>query len=251
MKRINGFSKPVLIIGGFIIAGILFIPSVYFFNKYQSLKKSITNPPANLQEEVKDLVEKIGKLIELPKDEEPTLATVSDKNQLPSQAFFTNAQNGDKVLIYSKAKKAFLYRPSLNKLIEVGPVTISEVTPTPTNSLTLVPSRSASGSSQISEISIAPSMSQAQTASVAIYNGSKTAGLALKTEQSLKSKFNNLVIVQKSNSTGDYEKNIVIDLSGKQKKLASDVAAYLNAEISTLPTSETKPNTDILVIVAE
>lgn len=68
------------------------------------------------------LVDKIGKLIELPADETPTIALVSDVDKLQNQAFFAKAQNGDQVLIYTKAKKVILYRPSINKLIEVAPL---------------------------------------------------------------------------------------------------------------------------------
>ncbi len=84
------------------------------------------------QEEVEELVEEVGKLIELP-DEVPTVATVTDIESInkEEQAFFANAQNGDKVLIYTNAKKAILYRPSENIIIEVGNVNLQADQPTP------------------------------------------------------------------------------------------------------------------------
>jgi|SRR3989344_6319278 len=82
-------------------------------------------PPSNT-----NLVEKIGILIELPAGEEPTIATVTDKTKLSDQAFFAPAQNGDVVLIYTDAKKAYLYRPSTNKILDVAPVNFP--TPAPT-----------------------------------------------------------------------------------------------------------------------
>jgi len=71
--------------------------------------------------EADKLVKTIGKLISLPEDQEPVVGTVNDANSLAEQQkFFINSQNGDKVLIYQS--KAIIYRPSENKLINVGPV---------------------------------------------------------------------------------------------------------------------------------
>jgi hypothetical protein len=78
---------------------------------------------AQVAAEVKDLVEKVGELIVLPEGEVPTVATVSDPEKLRSQAFFENARIGHKVLIYTKARKAYLYDPKIHKLIEVAPIT--------------------------------------------------------------------------------------------------------------------------------
>lgn len=68
----------------------------------------------------------VGKLMVLPSDETPTLATVLDKEQLKDQPFFADSQNGDKILIYTKAKKAIIYRLDGNKLINVGPIILDQ-----------------------------------------------------------------------------------------------------------------------------
>jgi hypothetical protein len=65
----------------------------------------------------------VGRHYVLP-DETPALATVTDKSKLNTD-FLKSAQNGDKILIYQKAQKAFIYRPSIDKLIEVGPISIA------------------------------------------------------------------------------------------------------------------------------
>lgn len=222
--------------------GLLIIASLgaalFFYNKYQNLKKTISDPAIVAKSEVKDLVAKIGKLIELPGDELPTVATVSDKEKLKAQPFFAKVQNGDKVLIYTKAKKAILYRPSTNRIVEVGPVNIGEaLSPSP-------PQTTASAR-------IASPTQQPASFRVAIYNASKTAGLAASTEARLKTKFNNVLVVEKGNSQGDYEKNLVVDLSGSQKKLASDIADFLGGEVGSFPLSELKPDSDVLIIVIE
>lgn len=75
-------------------------------------------------DEAKQLSTEVGKLIELPSDEVPTIATVVDVEKVKSQPFFANAQNGDKVLLYAKTSKAILYRPSAKKIIEVAPINL-------------------------------------------------------------------------------------------------------------------------------
>ena len=68
----------------------------------------------------------VSKLMVLPTDETPTMATVSDPEKLKNQAFFVNAKVGDKVLIYTKARKAILFSPSQNKIIEVSPLNVNQ-----------------------------------------------------------------------------------------------------------------------------
>jgi hypothetical protein len=100
---------------------------VFFIFRYQSQQdqiKRLSNPQALAQEEQQQLVTKVGKLTDLPKNENPTVATVSDVNKLKDQTFFANAQNGDKVLIYSQSKQAILYRPSTNKIIQISSVNL-------------------------------------------------------------------------------------------------------------------------------
>lgn len=109
------------------------IHNIYAFNKIRVLTQ---NPAEVSQKEIQDIVAKVSKLMVLPNDETPTLATVSDPEKLKGQAFFANAKLGDKVLVYSKAQKAILYNPSENKIIEVAPIgsnpTSATTIPTPT-----------------------------------------------------------------------------------------------------------------------
>lgn len=95
--------------------------AVYFYVQLNQLRE---DPQKVAQEEAKSLVTKVGKLIVLPEGEEPTVATVTDPNLLRDQPFFANAKTGDKVLIYTNARKAILYNPEENKIIEVAPVNI-------------------------------------------------------------------------------------------------------------------------------
>lgn len=109
----------------------------YYFYKYRQLTK---DPNAVAKQETDALVAKVGKLILLPTGEAPAVATVQDKEKLSSEPFFKNAENGDKVLIYYVAKKAYLYRPSTNQIIETAPLTTQSTnagtTPTSTSTST-------------------------------------------------------------------------------------------------------------------
>jgi hypothetical protein len=95
----------------------------FFFWQWQSLK---SNPNIEAQATSTRLIEKVGKIYDLPKDEKPTVALISDKNKLKDQSFFEKAQNGDYLIMYTNAKLALLYREKENKLINVGPITIQD-----------------------------------------------------------------------------------------------------------------------------
>lgn len=88
--------------------------------------KATKDPNAEAAKELAQVVAQVGRLIVLPEGETPTLATVSDPAKLKDQAFFAKAKAGDKVLIYPQSKKAILYSPELNKIIEVSPVTLGQ-----------------------------------------------------------------------------------------------------------------------------
>lgn len=102
-----------------IVGALLFVNS--YINTRDALKKA-SDPGATVQEEATKLAAKIGKFLELPTGETPSVATVKNADQLKTQSFFESAQNGDKVLIYPQAQKAVLYRPSTSKVIEYSPV---------------------------------------------------------------------------------------------------------------------------------
>ena len=102
---------------------LLFVSStVYLFMQNQALT---SDPQQTTQDEVTRIVEEVSKLIVLPTDEIPTLATVSDPLALKDQPFFKDAKKGDKVLIYQTAQKAILYDPVAKKVLNVAPLNIS------------------------------------------------------------------------------------------------------------------------------
>lgn len=198
-------------IGLGIVILILGIVAFYFYNQYQNIKK---NPNQVAKAETEALVAEVGKLIDLPKDETPTVATVLDKEKLKDQPFFANAQNGDKILIYTKAKKAIIYRPKENKLINVGPIAIDQ-------------------------------KAQVQ---VAIVNAG---GDSADTEKKLNDKFSGTVtILSKTDAKNknSVKKLTVVDATGQNAEAAKQIASELGGEVGSLPAGETAPQGAAIVI---
>lgn len=129
-KRLKKLTWRQLVV--LVVILVLLIGGGYFAFKYHQAKNDVnrlsTNPQAAAQQQVTDTVNAVGKLVQLPANETPTLATVTDASKLVNQVFFAKAQNGDKVLIYTQAKVAVLYRPSINKVINIAPLTIGNGT---------------------------------------------------------------------------------------------------------------------------
>lgn len=88
------------------------------------------DPQEQARKEAESIVAAVSKLMVLP-DEEPIIATVADPSQLADQPFFQRAEKGDKVLIYNNAKKAILYRPGQNLVIDVAPLSVATPAATP------------------------------------------------------------------------------------------------------------------------
>ena len=120
MKNIIKNKKSLIykIIGVLVIASIFTIGGYYFATKTSSVAE-------DNQKMLEETIADVSKLMVLPQDETPTLATVTDIKKLEGQPFFANAKEGDKVLIYTNNKKVILYSPSMNKIIEVGSVNLN------------------------------------------------------------------------------------------------------------------------------
>lgn len=121
VKKSSGSANKILITLVIVLAGA----TAYLYTSYAGLKE---NPAREAQAEVDKLVSQIGKLMVLPEGEQPTVATVTDVEKLKDQPFFAKAENGNKVLIYTGAKKAILFDQAANKIIEVAPINIGDST---------------------------------------------------------------------------------------------------------------------------
>ncbi len=225
--RLTFFLKsPLGILSIVVVVLIAAIPGYYFYQKYKDTQRLLQNSSSTAQVQVKLLVDKVGQLILLP-NETPTVATVSDISKLKNQEFFKNAQNGDKVLVFTQAKQAILYRPTINKIIQVGPIL--------------------SNPNQTSGAVVTPSQVR-----IVVYNGTNTTGLGGQIEAQIKSKFTNVNITNVTNATNkNYTTSSIVDIRGGNKELAKQLASYLNGQVNSMPAGEATPDADILVIAGK
>lgn len=117
----RGNSKLVIVLIILVIAAG--IATVVYYNKIRVLKQ---DPNKLAQEKINEVVAKVSKIIDLPKDETPVIATISDTTPLANNPFFANAKIGDEVLMYTVSRKAFLYDPKANIIVEVASLNIGK-----------------------------------------------------------------------------------------------------------------------------
>jgi len=200
----------------------------YYFYQYQQV---IKNPQIINQKEVDWLVSKVSQHYSLPQDETPSSATVLDADKLKDQLFFKNAQNGDKILLYMEAKKAILYRPSEDRVIEIMPLVLND-----------------DGQSKVNTDQEGVS----QDIKVTLYNGSDNPNALSSAWEEISDQINNVKLTSEESANNDnYTNTIVIDLTGEKQTEAESIAKAVGGKVEDLPEGETKPDADILVIVAE
>lgn len=234
-----------------LVLGAAAFPGIYYYRKYQAAQKQLSRNPLLLEDSTQGIVDEIGKLIDLPKDETPTVATVSDAEKLKGQIFFAKAKNGDKVLIYNTNKKAILYDPVNKKILEVGPLIVPPPSPSPADSATQPGGKDSSPSATPRKGARTPTPSK--VLKVVLSNGTTVSGSTATVEKELRDTNQNVQIVDKRNAKKrDYAKTTVIDLTGNLKDEATALAAAIQADVSSLPAEEEKPDQgDILIIVGE
>lgn len=112
------------------------------------------------------LIARVGSLIVINANEEPTIATVQDADALrkSNPVFYKDARNGDRLLVWSD--KAILYSPQMDKLLAVMPILGGQ-----TDVFGSATSTSANASSTVSTV-------ESEKATVEVRNGTRTAGLA-------------------------------------------------------------------------
>ncbi len=186
------------------------------------------------QDDVQALVAKVSRHVLLPEGEIPTVMTVTDKEKNTSKQFFANAKNGDKVLVYMMAKKAFLYDVALDRILEIGPVLTSS-----------------SGSAQMVGAVTSTPNPQAAGLRFVLYNGTTMEGLTRGFVPVVKEKIAGATVVGTAMAAKhDYATSVLIDVSGTRSGDASAYATLLGLTVSPLPAGEhATASADFLVIL--
>jgi hypothetical protein len=254
---VQKITEPKKMIGAKLIFGLmLFVVFAgvlcfggYFYWQY---KKVLKDQPASARSETQILLEKIGQFIDLPTDEEPTIAEVKDLEKLKGKAFFSEAQNGDKVLIYSRNKKAVLYRPAIDKVIEVTSLGAKAENEIPIG-IDRESAPIAIAEEKVSEekpaknpTSVVPE--KIEPVKVVVYNGTVKKSLAAELGADILSGMPEAEIVKVGNAVGNYPETIVIDLSGNNSEVVQKIISTIGGKAGALPEGEKKPEGDILVI---
>lgn len=211
---------PIFIALGVMAFIVAMAAAIYFYSQSVRAQNLLQNPTEAAKEENKKLIEKVGKLILLP-EEDASIATIADIDKLKDQAFFAKAKKGDKVLVFTNAKKAILYDPLANKILEVAPLTIGSASASPSAPIRLV-----------------------------LYNGTTIVGLTQSVEKDIREKIGQVDVVSRENAKKrDYTKTIVVDLTGNNKDMVQTMAKVAKGSVGSLPEGELKPQADVLIII--
>lgn len=201
----------------------------YFEAKKEIAKLSTLDGQQKLaQQEVDALLAKVSKHMLLPEKEKPSVATVTDVESLKkNQSFFVKAHDGDKVIVYVHARKAIIYRPEKDIIVNVGSVAVDD-TGTANNSKTTT-----------------------KPVSVEIRNGTETSGLARTIGEPIASDKNYSVTEYTDAAKKNYTKTIVVDFGRAENAPAViALAKNLNAQLMKQnPAGEQSTSADVLVII--
>ncbi len=220
-KRFSGLQSKMTGRWLSVLFVVLFLAAAgtagYFYRQLRTVKN---DPTKAAQAEVKALIAEVGKLMVLPDNEQPTVATVTDASKLQDQPFFIHAEKDDKVLIYTDARKAVLYRPSKNIIVEVAPINIGNTTTA--NNAPPAQSQVAGASTAADNI---PTADKSQIP-IKVLNGTKVSGLARQVADKLQQAGYGAVSV--SDASGGAQAQTTISYERKYSSFVSDISYILN-----------------------
>lgn len=124
IKRIFGLLLMLLLLAGAIFGWFKYQETQDQNRQAQAEIERLSNPAESAKRAEDQLIEDVKKVAVVPHDERPTIADVTDAEQLKDQPLFAHIENGDKVLLFTKARRQVIYRPSTKQVITL--VTLPE-----------------------------------------------------------------------------------------------------------------------------
>jgi hypothetical protein len=120
MAKTSTGKKVVIIFSALLIVGLAGA-TAYLFMENQDLKDQMT---LTTEEKNKRLVAEINEVYDLP-EEDPVVAIVTNPGEFKSQyAAFDNAESGDYLLFFRKARLNVLYRQSEKRVVKTANVVV-------------------------------------------------------------------------------------------------------------------------------
>lgn len=218
----------------------------YFYNESRLANRRISeisgvngNQEA-INAEIESLVNLVSEIVELPQGERPVIANVTELEGLAGQEFYEDAQVGDRVLIYPVIGKAYLYRPSTHKIINISPVTLNQqdqnVGPLPQD--------------EISE-EILEDILENTSIKIVFYNGTSVAGITTQAFNDISAALPDVQfeVESRGDASATYAETRVVNLANSNFDTVNNVATALGGSVGNLPEGEEEPDADILVIV--
>lgn len=243
------YSKNNIIYGAIFL--VLLASTIFFFYQYWQAQDLLKNPQKKAAEDLRNTITALGKLMVLP-NEQATLATVTDISKLAGQPFFINAQNGDKVIIFTQSKEAILYRPSANKIIAVSPISLGAPQATQSSQLNIIKTEIGPTTATSPEPSVITPTATENKINVAIYNGTEISGLAVTTEKKLTQNISQVKVVKTGDAINNYSKTEIVDVKGDDKDLVNQIAQLLSGKVvSSLPSGEVSSGADIVILLGK
>jgi len=231
----KGFKIFILVVFILILLGAL----GYLGYQWQSMRKELQKIKTlqgtqELQKkQTEEIINKLKAHTVLPEDEQPIIATVIDAAALKKQSsFYELAKNGDMVIIYIKAKRAYLYDPIADRVLNIGPVLTGQAAqelPQPSPSPTTI----------------------AKTYTVEIRNGTEILGLGTEMAKKIKGVDASLDVLPATNADKSYTKTILV-VKNADKSIVSKLEKELGVTAqTTVPEGERDTSANILIIVGK
>lgn len=119
-------NKRPLIIGSSLAIIVIALIFFVFVNKDNSVVINENQEQID-QEQIDKIIEKVSDHYLLPQGENPVIATVTDAAVLSTeQEFYKDVVNGDNIILFIESKRAIIYSPSRDIVVNVGPIVSDE-----------------------------------------------------------------------------------------------------------------------------